>query len=202
MPSAPRWRRCRLAVKYMVPVILLSDGYIANGSEPWLLPKIEDLPDLRTDFWTDAENFLPYRPRRRDPRSALGDSRDAGPRAPHRWSREGGRHRQRLVRRREPREDDASRADKVAGIANDIAGSRFDGRRRASSSCWAGAARSGRSPARSTWRSAEGLEVSRCPPAAYQSVPEELGRRARPLRACARTRDEHGAARVPCCRGR
>jgi len=51
---------CRLAVKYMVPVTLLTDGYIANGSEPWLLPKIEDLPDLRTDFWTDAENFLPY----------------------------------------------------------------------------------------------------------------------------------------------
>jgi 2-oxoglutarate ferredoxin oxidoreductase subunit alpha len=44
----------------MVPVILLSDGYIANGSEPWRLPKIEDLPDLRVEFRTDPEGFLPY----------------------------------------------------------------------------------------------------------------------------------------------
>ncbi len=51
---------CRISVKYMVPVILLSDGYVANGSEPWKVPEIEDLPDLRTEFWTDAENFEPY----------------------------------------------------------------------------------------------------------------------------------------------
>ncbi len=51
---------CRIAVESMVPVVLLSDGYIANGSEPWRLPKIEDLPDLRFDFQTDAEEFLPY----------------------------------------------------------------------------------------------------------------------------------------------
>jgi 2-oxoglutarate ferredoxin oxidoreductase subunit alpha len=41
-------------------VLLLSDGYIANGSEPWPLPKIEDLPDLRTEFRTDPEGFQPY----------------------------------------------------------------------------------------------------------------------------------------------
>jgi 2-oxoglutarate/2-oxoacid ferredoxin oxidoreductase subunit alpha len=51
---------CRLAIKYMVPVLLLSDGYIANGSEPWPLPKVEDLPDLRTEFRTDPEGFQPY----------------------------------------------------------------------------------------------------------------------------------------------
>lgn len=51
---------CRIAVQHMVPVILLSDGYIANGSEPWKLPAIDDLPDLRTEFWTDTENFEPY----------------------------------------------------------------------------------------------------------------------------------------------
>ena len=51
---------CRIAVQHMVPVILLSDGYIANGSEPWKLPSIDDLPDLRTEFWTDTENFEPY----------------------------------------------------------------------------------------------------------------------------------------------
>jgi len=50
----------RIAIQYMVPVILLSDGYIANGSEPWRLPEIEDLPDLQVEFHSDAENFLPY----------------------------------------------------------------------------------------------------------------------------------------------
>ena len=34
----------RIAVRFMTPVMLLSDGYIANGSEPWRIPKIEDLP--------------------------------------------------------------------------------------------------------------------------------------------------------------
>jgi len=51
---------CRIAVKYMVPVILLSDGFIANGSEPWKLPSLESLPDLRTEFWSKAKDFQPY----------------------------------------------------------------------------------------------------------------------------------------------
>ncbi len=50
----------RIATRYMVPVMVLSDGYIANGSEPWLLPKIEDLPDLRLEFHTQTEGFAPY----------------------------------------------------------------------------------------------------------------------------------------------
>jgi 2-oxoglutarate ferredoxin oxidoreductase subunit alpha len=50
----------RLAVKYMTPVVVLSDGYIANGSEPWKLPQVEDLPDLRTEFRTSPEGFTPY----------------------------------------------------------------------------------------------------------------------------------------------
>jgi 2-oxoglutarate/2-oxoacid ferredoxin oxidoreductase subunit alpha len=54
----------RLALTYMVPVILLSDGYIANGSEPWKLPDLEKLPDLRPRFRTDPEGFQPYQ---RDP---------------------------------------------------------------------------------------------------------------------------------------
>src|SRR5262247_2436513 len=40
----------RIALTYRTPVILLSDGYVANGSEPWLLPEIADLPDLRVEF--------------------------------------------------------------------------------------------------------------------------------------------------------
>lgn len=50
----------RIATHYMVPVVLLSDGYIANGSEPWKLPKVEELPDLRVEFRTDPTGFLPY----------------------------------------------------------------------------------------------------------------------------------------------
>jgi 2-oxoglutarate ferredoxin oxidoreductase subunit alpha len=50
----------RIATHYMVPVVFLSDGYIANGSEPWKLPKVEDLPDLRVEFRTDPQGFLPY----------------------------------------------------------------------------------------------------------------------------------------------
>ena len=52
---------CRIALEYMVPVIYLSDGYLANGSEPWKLPKVEDLPDLRVDFHSSPEDFQPYR---------------------------------------------------------------------------------------------------------------------------------------------
>jgi len=51
---------CRIALRYMVPVILMSDGYIANGSEPWRLPDLEGLPDLRVDYATKVEGFHPY----------------------------------------------------------------------------------------------------------------------------------------------
>ncbi len=50
----------RIATQYMVPVVILSDGYLANGSEPWKLPKVEELPDLRIEFRTDPEGFHPY----------------------------------------------------------------------------------------------------------------------------------------------
>ena len=50
----------RIAVKYMTPVILLSDGYIANGSEPWLIPDVDALPDISPSFRTDPEGFQPY----------------------------------------------------------------------------------------------------------------------------------------------
>ncbi|NNE43832.1 MAG: 2-oxoacid:acceptor oxidoreductase subunit alpha, partial [Gemmatimonadetes bacterium] len=50
----------RLATKYMTPVIVLSDGYLANGAEPWPIPRVEDLPDLSVEFRTDPENYQPY----------------------------------------------------------------------------------------------------------------------------------------------
>jgi 2-oxoglutarate ferredoxin oxidoreductase subunit alpha len=43
----------RIALKYRTPVILLSDGYLANGSEPWRLPDVEDLPDISVPFQTE-----------------------------------------------------------------------------------------------------------------------------------------------------
>jgi len=54
----------RIALKYRTPVYLLSDAYLANGSEPWLLPEIEELPDISTTFATETNGedgtFLPY----------------------------------------------------------------------------------------------------------------------------------------------
>ncbi len=54
----------RVAIKYMTPVILLSDGYLATGADAWHLPEIKDLPDLAPIFLTKAEDFTPYQ---RDP---------------------------------------------------------------------------------------------------------------------------------------
>jgi 2-oxoglutarate ferredoxin oxidoreductase subunit alpha len=54
---------CRIALKYRTPVYLLSDAYLANGSEPWLLPEIDSLPDISTTFATEpnaGDEFLPY----------------------------------------------------------------------------------------------------------------------------------------------
>ena len=55
---------CRIALKYRTPVYLLSDAYLANGSEPWLLPDVGSLPDISTSFATQPNGsdgeFLPY----------------------------------------------------------------------------------------------------------------------------------------------
>ena len=50
----------RIAVKYMVPVIVLSDGYLGSGAEPWLIPDPSVLPDIPVTFRTDPEGFHPY----------------------------------------------------------------------------------------------------------------------------------------------
>lgn len=50
----------RIAVKYMTPVIVLSDGYLANGAEPWRLPNIEELPGVPVRFRTDPNGYYPY----------------------------------------------------------------------------------------------------------------------------------------------
>ncbi|GAB5536113.1 MAG: 2-oxoacid:acceptor oxidoreductase subunit alpha [Rubricoccaceae bacterium] len=66
------YEACRIAVKHMTPVVLLSDGYLGNGSEPWRIPDVEDLPPFEVSFadasseMNDDGAFLPYV---RDPES-------------------------------------------------------------------------------------------------------------------------------------
>ncbi|PCI24978.1 MAG: 2-oxoglutarate ferredoxin oxidoreductase subunit alpha [SAR324 cluster bacterium] len=60
----------RLALKYMTPVFLLTDGYLGNGSEAFKIPRVEDLPDLTTTHRTDPENFKSYS---RDPKTLARD---------------------------------------------------------------------------------------------------------------------------------
>jgi 2-oxoglutarate ferredoxin oxidoreductase subunit alpha len=55
---------CRLALKYMTPVVYLSDAFLATGSEPWRIPNLADLPGIAVDNATDPATFRPYQ---RDP---------------------------------------------------------------------------------------------------------------------------------------
>jgi 2-oxoglutarate/2-oxoacid ferredoxin oxidoreductase subunit alpha len=64
----------RIAVKYRTPVIILSDGYLANGSEPWRIPEVSDLPRLRDEFsyskpqeWRGDDGKVEFQPFKRDP---------------------------------------------------------------------------------------------------------------------------------------
>jgi 2-oxoglutarate ferredoxin oxidoreductase subunit alpha len=58
---------CRIAVRFMTPVFILSDGYLANGAEPWLIPQVEQLPKIEANFATKPNSvrdgkpaFMPY----------------------------------------------------------------------------------------------------------------------------------------------
>ena len=55
------YEACRIAIDYRTPVILLSDGSLANGSEPWLLPDVKSLAKIDPGFTTDPKDFMPYR---------------------------------------------------------------------------------------------------------------------------------------------
>ena len=54
----------RIALKYMTPVILLTDGYIGQATEPWKIPDLKELPDITPEFATDPDTYAPYK---RDP---------------------------------------------------------------------------------------------------------------------------------------
>jgi len=54
----------QIAIKYMTPVIVLSDGYLANGSEPWIIPNMDELPNIKVNFtkeFNGEDVFLPYK---------------------------------------------------------------------------------------------------------------------------------------------
>lgn len=56
------YEACRIALRAMSPVILLTDGYIANGAEPWQFPKAADLAEIKVEYAkATGEKFLPYK---------------------------------------------------------------------------------------------------------------------------------------------
>ena len=93
-----------IAIRYRTPVILLSDSFLASSSEPWRFPRVADLPPIDPAFAvarSDGASVPALQPRRAA-RAAVGDSRHARAPAPDRRAREGGRHRQHLLRRGQP----------------------------------------------------------------------------------------------------
>ncbi|MDG1189128.1 MAG: 2-oxoacid:acceptor oxidoreductase subunit alpha [Flavobacteriales bacterium] len=52
---------CRIAIEHMTPVFFLSDGYIANGAEPWMFPQTKDLKGISVPMTTKTDDYLPYK---------------------------------------------------------------------------------------------------------------------------------------------
>ena len=114
----------RIALKYMTPVILLSDGYLANGAEPWQIPDFDNLPDFDIGFATEPNGpdgtFLPYK---RDEKTLARPW--AIPGTPGLEHRVGGLEKEALTGNVSYDPDNhefmtEQRAAKIAGIANDI----------------------------------------------------------------------------------
>jgi 2-oxoglutarate/2-oxoacid ferredoxin oxidoreductase subunit alpha len=111
---------CRIALKYMIPVIVLSDGYLANGAEPWRIPTVDEIPAIPVKFATDPVGYLPYK---RDPETLARPW--AIPGTPGLEHRIGGIEKQDVTGNvnYEPMNHEKMvriRAAKVEGIANDI----------------------------------------------------------------------------------
>jgi 2-oxoglutarate/2-oxoacid ferredoxin oxidoreductase subunit alpha len=103
-----------------VPVIILSDGFLANGAEPWRIPSVSDLPEIPVRFETNPENFEPYR---RDPGTLARPW--AVPGTPGLEHRIGGLEKQDVTGNvnYEPLNHERMvrlRAEKVAGIVQDV----------------------------------------------------------------------------------
>ncbi|HKM91493.1 MAG TPA: 2-oxoacid:acceptor oxidoreductase subunit alpha [Candidatus Acidoferrales bacterium] len=117
----------RIAIKYMVPVIVLSDGYLANGAEPWRIPRAEEIPGIPVSFVKDPNGFFPYK---RDPQTLARPW--AIPGTPGLEHRIGGLEKQDVVGNisYEPLNHEKMvriRAAKVAAIAQDIPDAKPDG---------------------------------------------------------------------------
>jgi len=117
----------RIAIKYMVPVIVLSDGYLANGAEPWRIPHADDIPPIPVNFVQDPKGFLPYK---RDPNTLARPW--AIPGTPGLEHRIGGLEKQDVAGNisYEPLNHEKMvriRAAKVAAIAQDIPDTQPDG---------------------------------------------------------------------------
>ena len=54
------YEACRIAIKYMTPVIFMSELYIAFGAEPWRIPKVSDLPSIKVSYQRTSDGFQPY----------------------------------------------------------------------------------------------------------------------------------------------
>lgn len=110
----------RLATKYMTPVFLLTDGYLANAAEPWRIPDVAGLPSFPVRFRTEPDGFQPFQ---RDPATLARPW--AVPGTPGLEHRIGGIERSASSGNISYDPDNharmtAARAAKVAGIANDI----------------------------------------------------------------------------------
>jgi len=113
----------RIAIKYRTPVYLLSDAYLANGSEPWLLPDVTSIPVLDPDFTTEKPADGDFRPYVRDDETLARPW--AIPGTPGLEHRVGGLEKQDLTGNVSYDAENHDlmtrlRAQKVAGIANDI----------------------------------------------------------------------------------
>ena len=199
----------RIAITYRTPVILLSDGYLGNGSEPWRIPDVSDLPDLSADFAfatpadkpADGSDFMPFT---RDPQTLARPW--AIPGTPGLEHRIGG------IEKRDgagtidydPDNHDLmvrTRAAKIEGIANFIPPLTVEDP-------------SGRGAAARPWLGLHlRLDRRRGPPlpprgprcragapAAHEPVPRQPRRGAAPVRQGARARDQPGAARAAAAR--
>jgi 2-oxoglutarate ferredoxin oxidoreductase subunit alpha len=119
----------RLAVRYMTPVMLLTDGYIANGSEPWRIPDVSKLPKVEVKHPSASENGEPFLPYKRDERLARPWALPGTPGLEHRI---GGLEKQDITGNvsYDPENHQHmvdTRAQKVANIAKDIPPQKLDG---------------------------------------------------------------------------
>jgi 2-oxoglutarate ferredoxin oxidoreductase subunit alpha len=110
----------RIATKYMTPVMVLSDGYLAHAAEPWRIPREADLPRFPIAYRTDPEGFHPFL---RDPKTLARPWVKPG--TPQLEHRIGGLERDYDSGHISYDADNharmtKARADKIAGIANDI----------------------------------------------------------------------------------